>query len=481
MLKEEFRSHATYSGKERFLTFPLFVFFISAVVGLTLERISESVTLEELAVFAHLSAFIYGLSVGAFGLMGRQYLERRYGRSNYLVAMPFLLPLSFKRTILGIFLRDALFYVILMLVPATLGLLFVAPLMGFSVVSIALFFVAVLMTFLLGLSLSFLASVLYVRSTPAFLVATAVVAVLFVSHLATGVPTLETILLPLSFQKDVRPLGSDPEAALASLSAAALLVGALSLSAYALVSVRMESSDRSYQVLLPGYHSRIPVFKGLNRTLISKEIVDLRRSGTVVKMFFSLVLPLLLLSFTAWFVNHGLAIPVGFNTVFYAAMVGFIGILMYNWLNNIDLSEYYSLLPVTVPQLIRVRIVVFLFLTMGISAAFVIGISFINGDMQLLWLALLVMFITSIYMAALTAYLTGLKTNTFLFDTSVLAKFSVMSFLPDVCLTILSFSLLSDWTVAVLGIMVVLFSMLFTTLVLYRGIESKWANTSFAG
>ena len=104
MLKEEFRSHATYSGKERFLTFPVFVFFLSTVVGLTLDRITETVTLEELATFSHLSSFIYGLSVGAFGLMGRQYLERRYGRSNYLVTMPYLLPLSFRSAFLGIFL-----------------------------------------------------------------------------------------------------------------------------------------------------------------------------------------------------------------------------------------------------------------------------------------------------------------------------------------------------------------------------------------
>ncbi|HIH01809.1 TPA: hypothetical protein HA259_07040 [Thermoplasmata archaeon] len=480
MLREEFRSHATYSGTERFISFPFFVFFISAAIGLTLDRISETVTLEELATFAHLSAFIYGLSVGAFGLMGRQYLERRYGRSNYLVAMPFLLPISFKRTFLGIFVRDAIFYVVLMLLPATAGLMAVAPVMGFSYVSIGLFLVAVLATFMVGLSLSFLASVLFIRNMFAFLALTAAVAFVFVFHLATGVPALDQMLPPIGFQMSVPPLGSDPAAALTDLCVSGILVGAMTAAAYALVSVRIESSSQTYESVLPAYHERLPLLTGLNRTLVSKELVDLRRSGTVAKMFFSLVLPLLFLAFAAWFVNHGLAIPVGFNTVFYAAMVGFIGILMYNWLNNIDLSEYYSLIPVTVPQLIRVRIVVFLVLTLGISAFFVVGISVINGDTDLLWLALIVMFVTSLYMAALTAYLTGLKTNTFLFDTSILAKFSVMSFLPDVCLTILSFSLLSDWVAAFAGIMIVLFSMLFTTWILYRGIETKWASASFA-
>jgi hypothetical protein len=479
MLREEFRSHATYSGTERFLSFPFFVFFISAAIGLTLDRISETVTLGELATFAHLSAFIYGLSVGAFGLMGRQYLERRYGRSNYLVAMPFLLPLTFRRTFLGIYLRDAVFYMVLLLVPATLGLAAVAPVMNFSLVSIGLFFVAVLATFMVGLSLSFLASVLFIRNVAVFLALTAIIASIFLLHLATGTPALSEILFPLGFQMNVQPMGTDASAALTSLAIASVFVLLMTAGAYALVSVRMESSSQMYQSVLPSYHERLPVAKGLNRTLISKELVDLRRSGTVAKMFFSLVLPLLFLAFAAWFVNHGLAIPVGFNTVFYAAMVGFIGILMYNWLNNIDLSEYYSLIPVTVPQLIKVRVVVFLLLTLGISAFFVVGISIINGDTELLWLAMIVMFVTSLYMASLTAYLTGLRTNTFLFDTGILAKFSVMSFLPDVCLTILSFSLLSDWIAAVSGITLVLFSMLFTTWILYRGIETKWAKTSF--
>lgn len=480
MLKEEFRSHATYSGKERFLTFPVFVFFLATVVGLTLNRVTETITLQELATFSHLSAFIYGISVGAFGLMGRQYLERRYGRNNYLVTLPYLLPFSFRAAFLGIFLRDALFYVILLLVPATMGLVFVSPVMGFSLVSISLFFIAILATFMIGLSLSFLASVLYIRSVPMFIGLTGAVASVFLLHLMAGAPSLGFLLPPLDFQMAVMPFGNDASSAAVSLAASTAAVVLMTCAACSFVSVRIETSSQMHPTLLPSYFARVPIAKDLNLALISKELVDLRRSGTVTKMFFSLVLPLLFLSFAAWFINNGLSIPVGFNTVFYAAMVGFIGILMYNWLNNIDLSEYYSLIPVTVPQLIRARITVFLVLTLGISAFFVVAISIINSDTGLLWLALIVMFVTSLYMVALTAYLTGLKTNTFLFDTSVLAKFSVMSFLPDVGLTILSFSLQSDWVAALTGIVIVLFTMLFTTLILYRGIEKKWSGYGFA-
>ena len=479
MLKEEFRTHASYSGKSRFLAFPFFVFILSLGSGLTINKMLETVSLEQFALFAHTSAFMYGISVGAFGLMGREYLERRYGRSNYLVAMPYLLPLSFKTTFLGIYLRDALFYVLLLLVPATLGLVAAAPFMGFAISSIGLFFVAILVSFMLGMSLSFLASVIYIRHVPAFIVFTTAIAVLFLLFGVLGVIDPELIIPSLGFQTNVRPFPTDAVLALEFLGVSAILTVVMSALAYALIEIRIDFVSQTYSNLLPKYHEKARWLSGLNRTLISKEFVDLRRSGTIAKMFFSFVLPLLFLSFTVWFVNYGLAIPVGFNAVFYAAMTGFVGVLMYSWLNNIDLSEYYSLIPVTVPQLVKVRILVFLFLTLGISAFFVVAISVLNGETELLWLALIVMFVTSLYMVVMTAYLTGLKTNTFLFDTSVLARFSVLSFFPDLCLTILSFSLLSNWLIALSGISLVLCSLAVSTFILYRGIDKKWSKVPF--
>jgi hypothetical protein len=332
---------------------------------------------------------------------------------------------------------------------------------------------------MIGLSMSFLASVVYTRDKRWFGLFTAAIAALFVLHGVAGLLPLETIIPSLGLQMNVRPFPVDASSALLFAAVSLAEVVSMTVLAYALVEVRISISSQSYPDMLPKYHARMNWLKGLTRTLFAKEFVDLRRSGTIAKMSFSFVLPLLFLSFTAWFVNNGLAIPVGFNTVFYASMVGFVGVMMYSWLNNIDLAEYYSLIPVTVPQLIKVRITVFLVLTLGISAFFVIGIAVLNGELRYLWLALLVMFVTSLYMVLVLAYLTGLRTNTFLFDTSILAKFTIMSFMPDVCLVILSFTLTTEWTFALLGLALVLSVMSFTSFILYRGIESKWGKASF--
>jgi len=196
-------------------------------------------------------------------------------------------------------------------------------------------------------------------------------------------------------------------------------------------------------------------------------------------MFFSFVTPLLLLSFTAWFVRYGLQVPVGFNTVFYAGMVGFFGVILYNWMNNVDATDYLSTVPVSVPQVIRTKLIAFLLMTTWIGVGFVVMIAWLNADTRLLWLAIPIVVVTSLYIVVMTAYLTGLRTNSFLFDPGVLARFSVKSMLPDFGLTILSFTIDRDLRLSAIGIGLVLAILGAITYILLKGIDAKWRGTEF--
>lgn len=478
MLREELRTHTTYSGRRRFFTFPIMVFIFSFIFALSMERLLQGTSIEQIALLAQGGAFVYGLGVGSFGFMGRQYIERGYGAKNYLVAMPALLPMTYRKTFMGLYLRDSIFYIALVLLPATCGLLLGAPFVGFRLTSVLLFFLAAVLSFQLGTSVSFLGSVLYTRSMPAFVAFTSGLIALVVLGGAAELFDVRLLVPSIGFQFSVPPFGADLLSALAYVAASIALIAVTTVLALLLVRFRYVSRDARHETLLPRYIERFRISKGY-KELIGKEFVDLRRSGTVGKMFFSFVLPLVFLSFTSWFVNTGLGIAVGFNTVFYGAMVGFMGILLYSWLNNVDSTDYYSLLPVTVPAVVRARVLIFLFLTTGISTVFVVIISAMEGELDILWLSLLVMFVTSLYMVVMTAYLTGIRTNTFLFDMSVMSRFAVMSFLPDVGLTILSFSIRTHWAFALFGIAIVLASLLGSTAILYRGIERKWRGTGF--
>jgi hypothetical protein len=478
MLKEELRTHTTYSGRRRFFTFPIMVFIFAFIFGMSMQRLLQNTSLEQIALLTQGGAFVYGIGVGSFGFMGRQYIERGYGAKNYLVAMPALLPLTYRKTFLGLYLRDSIFYIALVLLPATLGLSAAAPFVGFKLTSILLFFLAAVLSFQIGTSLSFLGSVLYTRNIPAFIAFTSAIIALVVLGGTMTMFDVSIIVPSIGMQLSVPPFGADYiTAMLLGLEAVAAILALTALSLF-LVRFRYVSREAKFGTLLPRYMARLQ-FSGKYKELIGKEFVDLRRSGTIGKMFFSFVLPLVFLSFTSWFVNTGLGLPIGFNSVFYGSMVGFMGILIFSWLNNVDSTDYYSLLPVSVPSVVRARIFIFLFLTTGISTAFVIIIAFVRNEFDLLWLAILVMFVTSIYMVVMTAYLTGIRTNTFLFDMSVMSRFAVMSFLPDVGLTILSFSIRTSWVYALTGIAIVLFSLLGATAILYNGIERKWGRTGF--
>ncbi|HKZ64098.1 MAG TPA: hypothetical protein VJ400_06620 [Thermoplasmata archaeon] len=478
MLKEEYRMHASYTSRRMFLAFPTFVLLLSFATGAAAPKYLTVTPLPDLLLVLHVAIFLYGLSVGAFGFLGRQYQERATGYRNYLVTQPSLLPMSFKRTFLGMYARDAIFYLLLILLPMTAGLFLSIPFSHFRATSILLLFGAAMISFLAGMSLSFFMSTLYVRSVPAFVAAAGVVAGLFAAYAVARVIPANALLPGLAVQLSVppvAPLGAD---ALANAAAGIALILVFVAGAVALVSDQYEPKNAYAGDELPGIERRLARFRTY-RTLLAKELLDLKRSGTPVKMFFSFVTPLVFLAFTVWFVRYGLELPIGFNTVFYAAMVGFFGVSLYNWLNNVDNADYMATLPLTVPHVIRVKLLAYLLLTMGISAAFVVAISLMNGDARLLWIALPVMFVTGLYSVVMTAYLTGLRTNSFLFDPGVLFAFSAMSMLPDVGLAVLSFTIDAAPVFAIAGIALTLGALGLGTLILYRGIDRKWARAAF--
>jgi hypothetical protein len=417
----------------------------------------------------HISIFLYGMSVGAFAFLGIQIVERRFGRRNFLVAMPSLLPMSFKKTFFGLYLRDVIFYVALLIFPLILGLILSVPITHFSLMSIGLMFVAVLLSFLLGMSFSFFMSSIYMRSTRIFV---GFVCVIILVALGYGlkVYNIDLFMPSIKLQFTKEPL---------FLMESLALIVLLPLFATLMTPEQHETKVGKYKSVFPTFEKRFTFFKSYS-TLLTKEFLDLKRSRTFGKILFSFVVPLIFLSFTSFLIKFGFNLPVGFNTIFYAAMLGFFGILIYSWLNNVDVTDYFETLPVTVPQLIKTRLIVFFILTLWISTIFVVAIGIINGDLGLIGLALVVMFITSMYMVITIAYLTGLRTNTSLFAPDVMLKFWALALLPDVCITILSFTIYSNIVYSIIGIVIVCSMLILASYILYRGIEQKWGRAEFA-
>lgn len=376
------------------------------------------------------------------------------------------------------FLRDVIFYLALILLPATAGLLIAVPFAPLALPSVLSVFLCIFLTFLLGISLSFLVSVIYTRSFALFLLVVAAFISLIIGHNFLGLYGLDVILPSLGLQFSLPPLGSGADTAWLFLSATIMLILSFSLLAVLFVRECYESVGSDFEDMLPSYMPRFSFLRKY-QPYVAKEFVDLIRSGTLGKMVFSFAAPLVFLSLSTWYVNHGLNIPVGFNTIFYAAMVGFFGVLLYAWITNVDLTDYYETLPVTVPTIIKSKLIVHSVLTLGISTTFVVAIGLINGESDMLWLALPVLYVTSAYMVVATAYLTGITPSSFLFSPEILVKFAVISLLPDLCLTVLSFSVHSAPLFAATGILMVCAVLILCAYFFYKGIEVKWSDREF--
>jgi hypothetical protein len=291
------------------------------------------------------------------------------------------------------------------------------------------------------------------------------------------IPPLELLIPSLGVQYTVPPVASFTSVTFVYLIISVAAVSLPTALAVFLIEEKYESKKSYFNPIFRNIEKKLSLVSKRWAVCITKEYIDLKRSGTFQKMIFSYLLPLMFLTGTIWFVNYGLEIPIGFNVVFYASMLGFFAVLLYSWLTNTDVTDYYATLPFTVPKIIKAKLITFLLFTIWISAVFVIAIALIMSEIQMLWLALPILFVVSVYMGTVTAYLTGLRTSSFLFDPAVLIKFSVYALLPSFCLTVLSFNVNNFFTIIALTIVCLI--LLYTTRCLYKKIDDKWCRVEF--
>ena len=103
----------------------------------------------------------------------------------------------------------------------------------------------------------------------------------------------------------------------------------------------------------------------------------------------------------------------------------------------------------------------------------------IKGEWSRLPVSLVVMFSTSIYMVVVTAYLTGLRTNVYLFDTRILSRFAILSIIPLMAITFLAMAEETlGWRMLVAMAVVCMVLATVSRLLLMR-IDKKWRHETF--
>ena len=224
MFVEEARKSVEFAKKRQMVLFPLLLTLVTAISTIGLQFLvgdstaqtsdidSKTFTWQELRFALHLPLFMFSLGMGTFAFMGRDAIVRRTATKNYLLAAPALQPLPNSMAHFVYFVKDMLFYVLLILTPIISGMALGILLDGVSGIRTPLLWSSLPWTWLAmsttlgqGLALSFLASSLWLRGRPFTLVGPLLIVVLGIS---IGVGFLPADLLLWGLQ--LKPVRAAP-------------------------------------------------------------------------------------------------------------------------------------------------------------------------------------------------------------------------------------------------------------------------------
>ncbi|SNZ04664.1 hypothetical protein SAMN06269185_0637 [Natronoarchaeum philippinense] len=408
MVREEWRLHAELFGGRRFAAFPVLIAVLAgaAVVALTETGTSVDATIAGL----HALVFAFGLHTGTIGLVGRDAMDNLVGEINLLVFSARTLPVSRRRLLLHFLLKDALYYSILFVLPASLAFLPAALSGQLGFAQVPVLWGSLSATFVLGLVVTLALLGLSSRGVAGWLVA----GVLAVGAGAVHVAGADWI-------------GATPYALFASPSPVAAVgtAGAVGFAALIGVVAFEPSTSRATRTVDPAFE-RWRARLGDERGLTTKTFLDVARSdGGLWKVPFS--------GGVIFGVCVGLVELAGRITgvepstgATFGALLGLSAFTTYNWVTQYDDAESYLQYPLAVEELFvaKRRVAALVGLPTAIGYFLIAALLF---DARLVdavaGLALLVGFHQ--YLLGLTTFLAGFDPAEFLFDTVLFAVFTV--------------------------------------------------------
>ena len=469
MLQEEVRLNTSFASGRGFFSFPILVLVIGLLASLFSDTMIKDMGYQEYLQILHISAIFYGLFAGSLAFFGNEFLERIFGYFGLILGLSATQPITQRKITLLYFCKEIIFYTLFTMLPALVGAIIGTFYTDINLANLLIFSVTLYVSFCTGISFSYYISSFYRISLKKSILFSAIFIIvyssIFYNYEITG--SLDWYLY-----RDINLL---------------LFGVAIPFALTLVATINIKEHNNTPSINIIGYKNRFREYsQNYNWAkkigvpgIIAKERIDLERSKTGTKMFFSFLFPLGFLTFMNWFLDKGLPIQIDFNTIFYGVRIGFFGTMLYSWLNSIDTPHFYSTLPVTVSDIIRARLFLFGTITWWIPLIFMTLISYMSNELSLLPIGLIVMVTVGIYIVNYTAMSTGLKTNSALFDAFIFIKFFLISVPPMIAMTILSLAINHRPSTILIALSVICGILSLLSLTFYKKIESKWAYESF--
>ncbi|WP_409199132.1 hypothetical protein [Methanospirillum lacunae] len=410
MLKEEWRLHSTMFGSLSFALFPIMVGGIAFMGSFLLPFIRKTLPPGNLSLILHSNYLLLGFMVGAFGLLGNEAMNRRFGQASLIAYSARTLPVSDRAIFATFVLKDLLYYFVLWVFPFSLGFLLASPFIGIPLDLPLLLSLTLIISFLSGLSLVFFLSSLYSRSHKGLLIIIGILILGLAGYsIATGDNPAKLFPPIILFQ----------DFSLSLLVESLIGIGIFSTAGILLFTPENIGASRQYKdqiISLSRLLSRFPT-----PALSAKDLIDLYRSGSAIgQTLFSFLIPLLVIWFFLSLTNDYLPKR---NVLFlYAMTTGIIASTMYTWITAFDSYAAYTCLPVSVKTVIISKIASFSVLQV-VPAVFLAIICTISGQAIYTVPVIVLALSTSYFTLGLTIWLAGLSPNVLVYDVKVMARY----------------------------------------------------------
>jgi hypothetical protein len=460
MMKEEWRLHSALFGSVSFALFPVLIGAISFMSAFLLPLIRETLPVGSVLSVTVALFVVMGMMVGGFGLLGKEVMNRRFGHASLLSWSGRTLPLTERFIFANFVVKDVVYYFFLWILPFGLGFFMAAPFIGVSLAVSLLLLLSITLSFLTGLSLVFLLSVIYTRSRLALgVVLVLLLAAAIYAWVILGITPL-LYFPPLIVFSSFSPL---------VLGLSLLVIAVPFTLAIALFTTEYHDTEKSYPDLFT------PVSRRLSRfpfpALSAKDFIDLYRSGHLIgQVIFSFLLPLGVIWF---FLSLMSSVVYGGNLlVFFALVTGIISATMFTWITEFDEITAYSCLPVGVGHLITSKAATYAFLQL-VPAVLIIFVSFPTGNAGELPFILAAWASVSFYALGVTVYLMGLSPSVMLYNARVFLSYLVLVGVPTLFLA----------AIATFGVVFLLggLLLLLPSWWLFRKGRVKWEGRDYTG
>jgi hypothetical protein len=409
MIKEEWRIHSKLFGGAMFAMFPVILAIIAFFGSLTIPILSFVMPIRQLMTVMQYTFILFGLSVGSFGLFGREVMNRRFGHPSLLAYSSRTLPIS-ERTILANFLvKDILYYFVLWILPFATGFAFATPIISVNLVYAMSLLLILTLSFLVGLSAAFILSTLYAHSIKLLLIFMALSTIAGLSTMSYFDISLSSMVF--SYVPSIR-----------QIAISLLIIIIPSSISLMLPKVDYPQKKRLYKNSLRKiagllWFSRYPTF-------ISKDFLDFNRSeGGIGKIILSFLVPLSII----WVLIFVFLKFIPFLNLFivFSIFLGIISSSFYNWFTEYDAFNFYAFLPIKVSTIMKSKVTSYVIINSVSLATLLVLMALMNQTVYLLP-ALCSFLSVSAYTLSITVYLAGLSPNIMLYNAKIFLQYLLL-------------------------------------------------------